>query len=83
MHGESYYVGAKEWLSGIDGHLTFLTTEAFVTEVIERALRLHRRSPIRLDLTNLPDVYPIKVPVRFDKRAAKKGSSALAPIPLT
>jgi hypothetical protein len=35
-----------------------------------RDRRSKQRRPIRLDLTSVPGVYPIKVPVRFDTRAA-------------
>ena len=67
----AYYMGPRPWLSACSAHLTFVTTEALVADVIEGALRKSRmRDPIRLDLTNVPDVYPIRVPVLIDRRAA-------------
>lgn len=67
-----YFIGPKPWISATTAHLTFLTTERVVTEVIETALRRSRgvRDPFRLDLTDLPGVYPISVPTCLDKRAA-------------
>jgi hypothetical protein len=66
-----YYMGPKPWLSACSAHPTFVTTEALVADVIEGALRKSgSRYPIPLDLTDVPGVYPIKVPTFIDRRAA-------------
>lgn len=67
----SYYIGPRSWLATATAHLTFLTTEAVVTEVVEKVLQLRKdsRQPLRLNLTDLPGIYPIRVPVRLDSKA--------------
>ena len=69
-HGKRYHVGPKPWLSGTSAHLTFVTTEALTAEVIEAALRRGKGSRlVRVDLRDVPGVYPIKVPTFIDPRA--------------
>ena len=67
-----YHIGARSWLATTADCLTFLTTEAIVTEVIEKVLSQHknRRQPLRLNLTEVPGMYPIRVPVHLDPRAS-------------
>lgn len=72
VDGRKYFVGPRSWVSGVTSHMTFLTTEAIVTEVIEAVLSRRKDGPrpLRLDLTRLPGAFPISVPMRLDKRAA-------------
>lgn len=49
--------------------LTFVTTEALVTEVIETVLRKAGFHPGRVDLRDVPGIYLIKVPTFIDPRA--------------
>jgi hypothetical protein len=67
--GETYYIGAKEWLRSSSAHLTVLTTEKLVCDAVEKAIKVKTRFAGRLDLTNAPGIYPIRVPVVIDARA--------------
>jgi len=76
-HGEKYYLGPKPWLTENRGEFTFLTTESLVEKVIERAFqkiwatgRPGRRRLTKFALDQVPPIYPVKVPVLFDRRAA-------------
>jgi hypothetical protein len=76
-HGEKYYLGPKRWLTENRAELTFLTTESLVESVIEGAFhklwaRGHagRRLITKLALDQVPPIYPVKIPVQFDRRAA-------------
>jgi hypothetical protein len=82
---ERYFICPRPWISATTAHLTFLTTERIVTQVIETALKKSPgvADPFRLDLIDLPGLYPIQVPAFIDKRAAgdrsdKRKVSALA-----
>ena len=81
-HGHRYHVGPKAWITAsAPAHLTVVTTETLVCDVAERALLKSndgRNLAFRLNLTELPGIYPIKIPTYLDTRAKKKGVSALA-----
>ncbi|MGH1570717.1 hypothetical protein ACRAWG_08690 [Methylobacterium sp. P31] len=71
-HGERYFIGPRPWISATTAHVTFLTTEQIVTEVIDTTLKKSPgvADPFRLDLIDLPGIYPIRIPAFIDKRAA-------------
>jgi hypothetical protein len=69
--------GPKPWLSENRAEFTFLTTESLVESVIEGALqklwaRGHagRRLITKFALDQVPPIYPVKIPVQFNRRAA-------------
>jgi hypothetical protein len=66
-HGDRYYVGPKPWLIENSAEFTFLTTESLVARVIERA---SHRPVTKFILDQVPPIYPVKVPVQLDRRAA-------------
>jgi hypothetical protein len=70
MHGKTFYLGPKQWLAHAGTNWTFLTTEKLVTDVIEKLYQKLRKSLIPLRLDQMPDIYPIKVPVFIDTRAS-------------
>jgi len=76
-HGDKYYLGPKPWLTENRAQFTFLTTESLVEKIIEGAfhklwVRGHagRRLITKLALDQVPPIYPVKIPVQFDRRAA-------------
>ena len=86
-HGDQYYIGPKPWLADNTAEFTFLTTESLVAKVIEVAFQKlghsARRLVMKFVLDQVPPIYPVKVPVEFDRRAAadrkhKNRISALA-----
>jgi hypothetical protein len=70
MHGKTFYLGPKQWLEHVGTNWTFLTTEKLVTDVIENLYEKLKKYLIPLRLDTMPDIYPIKVPVFIDIRAA-------------
>jgi hypothetical protein len=79
-HGSSYYFGAKRWPSSNDStKWIFLTTESFTTEAIAALYEAKLGRPLlRLELDNLPGVYPIDVPVVKSKKAKAEKIQELA-----
>ena len=79
-HGSAYYFGAKHWPSSSDStRWIFLTTERFTTEAIAALYDAKLgRSLLRLDLDNLPGVYPVDVPVVKSKKAKAQKIQELA-----
>ena len=76
-HGDKYYLGPKPWLTSNPAEFTFLTTESLVEKVIVGALqkiwasgRPGRRLLAKFALDHVPPIYPVKIPVQFDRRAA-------------
>jgi hypothetical protein len=76
-HGDKYYVGAKPWLLDNPAEFTFLTTESLVEKMIVGALqkiwasgRPGRRLLAKFALDHVPPIYPVKIAVQFDRRAA-------------
>lgn len=82
QHGKRFYVGVKNWVAQCHTRLTFLTTEQMVADVIgqsylvrktkegkHNAEKHSRRSPFVLTLTEVPPIYPLKVPMEIDNRA--------------
>lgn len=76
-HGDQYFVGPKPWLTENPAEFTFLTTESLVAAVIEGAFRkissrgrAAGRPVIKYALDRVPPIYPVKVPMKFDRRAA-------------
>src|SRR5215204_4772759 len=71
-HGAKFYLGPKDWLGmSRSTHLTIITTESLMCEIADKAIRKGRKQIAgRLNLTNLPGIYPIKVPAVFETRAA-------------
>jgi hypothetical protein len=68
----TFYIGPQSWLSDISrDKCTFLTTEKLVADVIQRCFEVvkHRSRLMSLDLTNMPGIFPIKIPVFLDPRA--------------
>jgi len=79
-HGSAYYFGARHWPSSSDStNWVFLTTETFTTEIIAALYKAKLgRSLLRLNLDNLPGVYPIDVPVLKNKKAKAEKIQELA-----
>ncbi|MGY3354809.1 hypothetical protein ACVWZK_001472 [Bradyrhizobium sp. GM0.4] len=71
-HGRSFYLGCKAWpFSTINW--TFLTTERWVTEIVSAVYRKQQKKPlIRLELDDLPGVFPVHVPVSINPSARAK-----------
>jgi hypothetical protein len=76
-HGDKYFIGPKPWLTDNPADFTFLTTESLVAKVIEGAFqkileRSHaaHREVMSLVIDQVPPIYPVKIPVEFDQRAA-------------
>ena len=76
-HGDRYYLGPKPWLSENRAEFTFLTTESLVEKVIQGAFQklwasghVGRRLITKFALDQVPPIYPVKIPVQFDRRAA-------------
>ena len=76
-HGDRYFLGPKPWLTENRAEFTFLTTESLVERVIEGAFHklwakghAGRRLITKLALDQVPPIYPVKIPVQFDRRAA-------------
>jgi hypothetical protein len=71
--GELFYLGVQGWIRRCNARVTFLTTEAVITDVIaESHLKLSTSSPIVLDLFAPSDLFPIEVPLLIDRRASKQ-----------
>ncbi|MBR0783936.1 hypothetical protein [Bradyrhizobium iriomotense] len=77
-HGQSYYVGFKDWVRSPGFRLAFLTTERLPAAIIEAAYRHCKRNLIALILCDMRGIYPVKVPHRVDPRAKADGISELA-----
>ena len=79
-HGSAYYFGAKNWPSSSNStHWIFLTTERFTTEAIAALYDAKLgRSLLRLDLDNLPGLYPVDVPVVKSRKAKAEKIQELA-----
>jgi hypothetical protein len=78
-HGDEYYIGPREWVLNSTARNTFLTTEIVGADIICEAFS----NPYRLNLTNVPGIYPLKIPMYLDRRAGadrkdKKRVSVLA-----
>jgi hypothetical protein len=76
-HGDRYYLGPKPWLGENRAEFTFLTTESLVEKVIQGAFQklwasghVGRRLITKFALDQVPPIYPVKIPVQFDRRAA-------------
>ena len=73
-HGDRYYLGPKPWLTENTADFTFLTTESLVAGVIEgcfqKAGQGNGRSVAKFTLDHVPPIYPVKIPVQIDRRAA-------------
>ena len=63
--GKRFYLGVQDWLKGCKARLTFLTTEALVSEALIRMFdgKLSTRDLIVLDLNAGGGFFPIKVPL--------------------
>ena len=79
-HGCAYYFGARHWPSRSGStNWVFLTTETFTTEAIAALYKAKLgRSLLRLNLDNLPGVYPVDVPVVRNKKAKAEKIQELA-----
>jgi hypothetical protein len=79
--GELFYLGVQEWLQSCKKRktrLTFLTTEALVTNVLIQAYeKLWVRNQIVLDLYAPSDLFPIEVPLTIDRKATKQKITTL------
>lgn len=71
-HQRPFYLGAKAWPFAGSARITFLTTEAFTTEAISAVYAKAREPLLRLQLDQLPGLYPVNVPVVKDRRARAK-----------
>lgn len=69
QQGRTYHIAAKPWLLTMTARPIFLTTETFVSDVIERAYKELGLTLLRLSLVRLDGLYPLSVPIVFDKRA--------------
>ena len=72
QNGKKFYLGVQDWLKGCKAQLTFLTTEALVSDALTRIFdgKLSTRDLIVLDLNTAGDLFPIEVPLVTDNRAA-------------
>jgi hypothetical protein len=72
QNGRRFYLGVQDWLTGCRARLTFLTTEALVSEALTRIFerKLATRHLIVLDLNAACGLFPIEVPLVIDQRAA-------------
>jgi hypothetical protein len=78
QNGKRFYLGVQSWLHDCKAKLTFLTTEALISNVLIEAYdKLGRREPITLDLSARCDLFPIKVPLFIDRRATERKITAL------
>jgi hypothetical protein len=72
QHGKQYYIGRKDWLRDMTAYPTFLTTEEIVSKVIKT---IYENEPSKyfhwFDLDEIAGVFPIKIPLRTDRRARK------------
>ncbi len=72
QNGRRFYLGMQGWLKQSMAHLTFLTTETWVSEVLARILDHEQstRDLIVLELNPSCDLFPVEVPLVVDGRAA-------------
>ena len=78
---QKYYVMAQRWLFEASTRWSFLTTENLMTEIVARIYerQFGNINPlIRLDLDELPGMFPIKVPIYIDNRATSRRVTDLA-----
>jgi hypothetical protein len=68
QNGKRFFLSPQDWLTDCKAQLTFLTTEALISHVLIRAFS--KTNLIVLDLDAACDLFPIEVPLLFDKRAA-------------
>jgi hypothetical protein len=76
-HGNRLYIGLQQWQFTSNMHFTFLTTEHLMTEIITAIYgKYYKRAGfnhnplLRLELDDVPAIYPIQVPLYIDRRAA-------------
>jgi hypothetical protein len=76
-HGKRFYIGIQEWPFTSSTHFAFLTTEHLITDILtaiydkQYRKRGFTHNPLlRLDLDNVPGIYPVQVPLYIDRRAA-------------
>ena len=70
-NGRRFYVGIQAWLKDCHARLTFLTTEALVSNVVITVFNKLHRLLLVLDLNARCGLFPVEVPLQIDKRAAK------------
>jgi hypothetical protein len=68
-HKEPFYFGSKSWPFNSATGWMYLTTERFTTDVIAAVYDKAKRPLLKIELDQLPSLYPIEVPVVKDKRA--------------
>jgi hypothetical protein len=68
-HQRPFYLGAKRWPFAGSARITYLTTETFTAETIAAVYKKATCPLFKLELDQLPPLYPIHVPVVKDKRA--------------
>jgi hypothetical protein len=71
-HGRKYYIAARQWPFDSNTRWAFLTTENLMTDIVYRVYERQygTNNPlVRLDLDDLPGMYPIQVPIYIDGRA--------------
>jgi hypothetical protein len=76
-NGDLFYLGVQDWIKKCKARLTFLTTEAVITDGIVHVYeKLPVREPIALDLYAPSELLPVEIDLFIDKRAAddRKGS---------
>jgi hypothetical protein len=77
-HGDGYYIGPRDWVLNTTSRNTFLTTENVGANIIDGCCGSYR-----LNLIQVPGIYPLKIPTYLDRRASagrkdQKRVSALA-----
>jgi len=77
-HGDVYHVGFRAWMFTLDIPIGFLTTEQLPAGLLEALYHRQGQSLLRLDLDNMPGIYPVKLPVVIDPRAKKQTVAELA-----
>lgn len=77
-HQTPFYLGVKRWPFAGSARITYLTTEAFTTEAITSVYEKASEQLFKLELDDLPPLYPIYMPVVKDKRARAQQIQELA-----
>jgi hypothetical protein len=76
--GTKYYVGPRNWLKDSTSRFGFLTIESVMTEIVSGAFKKIGYRLTRVEVDNIPSIYPVRIPVVIDPRAKRQGITKLA-----
>jgi hypothetical protein len=76
--GTKYYVGPRNWLKDSTSRFGFLTIESVMTEIVSGAFKKIGYRLTRVEVENIPSIYPVRIPVVIDPRAKRQGITKLA-----